>query len=306
VEASFDRNELLTQISRLERRFSGQFAIAASNLATGERLAVNADEIYPTASTIKIPLLVEVFRRAQAGLLSMDERIVVTGADHVGGSGILARLEDGIRLTIRDLATLMVVVSDNTATNILIARIGGPGAVNETMRHLGFDTITLHGPLDLSALRDDIRRFGEASPSDLERLIAELARGNIIDAETSAQILEIMGKQQYLDQVPRYLRVDPFIARTPCVDEPVRVACKTGFARQGVRVDMGLISLSTNTKITYCIASEKSEDRSFSPEHEGAVIHGLLGRLLVEHWWANPQESPPVLATPYLALLAED
>jgi beta-lactamase class A len=122
----------------------GEVALAAMNLTTGEEVARNAERSMPTASVFKLPLLVEVFRQAEEGALDLDERVTLGAEDVVMGSGILRDFGPGLQPTLRDLAMMMVIVSDNSATNLLLDRVGGPQQVNATMGDLGFSSIVVH------------------------------------------------------------------------------------------------------------------------------------------------------------------
>jgi beta-lactamase class A len=285
------------RIEELGRNFSGELAVAATNLATGEHVFVGADTVYATASTIKVPILVEVYRQEREGALALDERLELRAEERVGGSGILKELGGGLNPTIEDAATLMIVLSDNTATNMLIDRVGGVGAVNRTMRTLGLESVVLHNRIDFEVIAPDIRLFAEASARDLARLVELLVRGQVVDADASAAMLGIMRRQQYLDQVPRYLDFNPY-ARELGIETPMEVACKTGFFT-GTRVDMGAVFLPAGVTFCYCVTSQAGADASFAPENEGAVANGLVGRLLVAHWWPRDHGDPPLLATPY-------
>jgi beta-lactamase class A len=284
-------------IDRLAERFSGELHVAALELQSGEQVLFRSEQVVATASVIKLPILVEVFRQAREGDLALDERLEVRAEDRVLGSGILKELAGGLQPTIADLAMLMVVVSDNTATNLLIDRVGGVCAVNATMRALGLETIVLHNRLDFEVIGSDIRRFGEASPRDLARLVARLLRGNVVDAVSSQEMIAILRRQQYLDQVPRYLDVNPY-ARELSLQPPVSVATKTGFYT-GVRVDAGALFLAKGVTIAYCVSSSGTEDNSFVPENEGAVVNGLVGRELVKRWWPKSAGPVPLLPTAY-------
>jgi beta-lactamase class A len=110
----------------------GEVALAAMNLTTGEEVGRNAERSMPTASVFKLPLLVEVFRQAEEGTLDLDERVTLDAEDFVMGSGILRDFGPGLQPTLRDLAMMMVIVSDNSATNLLLDRVGGPQQVNAT------------------------------------------------------------------------------------------------------------------------------------------------------------------------------
>src|SRR5215207_8065999 len=122
----------------------GEVALAAMNLTTGEEVTRNGERSMPTASVFKLPLLVEVFRQATTGSLDLDERVTLRTEDVVVGSGILRDFGPGLQPTLRDLAMMMVIVSDNSATNLLLDRVGGPQQVNATMRDLGLPSIVVH------------------------------------------------------------------------------------------------------------------------------------------------------------------
>jgi beta-lactamase class A len=287
-------------VARIVERFTGELHVAALELRNGGQLLVNADDVVPTASAIKIPILIEVYRQVREGLLSLDERLELGSHERVGGSGILKELSAGVQLTIADLTTLMIVLSDNMATNVLIDRIGGVDPVNAAMRSLGLDSIVLHNRIDFDAIGDDTRRFGEASPFDLARLVEGLIRRRVIDAEISEAVLAVMRRQQYLDQVPRYLDLNPYASELG-VQRPLEVASKTGFS-PGTRVDVGALFLPDDVTIAYCVASSGSDDSSFAPENEAAVVNGLVGRELVRRWWPRGSGPPPLLPTAYQLL----
>jgi beta-lactamase class A len=287
------------RIGELAAGFSGELAVAATNLATGEQVAFEADRVHATASTIKVPILVEVFRQAREGTLSLDERIELRAEERVGGSGILKELGGGLNPTIQDIATLMVVVSDNTATNMLIDRVGGVERVNRTMRELGLETIDLRTRIDFDRIGPDIDRFAVAAPRELARLVELLLRGEVVDADASKAMLDIMRRQQYLDQVPRYLDFNPY-AREVGARNTIDVLSKTGFST-GTRVDMGAVFLPEDVTFAYCVSSQECKDESFAAENEGSVVNGLVGRLLLEHWWPQSQGDAPLLATRYAA-----
>ena len=107
------------QIGALIKAFRGQMGVAAIDLGTGETIAVGADARFPTASTIKTAVMIEAWQQVADGRLAMDTAITLREADKVGGAGVLRGLHDGLALTVADLVHLMIVLSDNTATNLL-------------------------------------------------------------------------------------------------------------------------------------------------------------------------------------------
>ncbi len=116
--------------------FPGSVSLYARNLDTGVSYGLRADAPVPTASTIKLPIMVELFAEAKEGKLDWNQKLELTDQDKVSGSGVLTELSGGDALPIRDLMHLMIVVSDNTATNLILDRIGG-NAVNLRMAQLG-------------------------------------------------------------------------------------------------------------------------------------------------------------------------
>lgn len=292
------RANLDRQLVRVQERFSGTLGIAAKNLLTGEEVLVNAAQSFPTASVIKLAVLVEVFEQAKKGSLDLSERLTMQQRDPVGGSGVLKVLAAGLQPTIRDLCTLMVIVSDNTATNMLIDRIGGTTMVNQTMRHYGLDSITLHNRVDFERIGADVARFGEATPQALMHLVELLVRGEFGDAESCEQMIEILRSQQYLDQFPRYF-AQRRGTRTVGIDEEFWVGCKTGFF-PGTWVDSGVMALPSGIEVVYAVMTHGSSDLSIASETEGAVTNGIIGRLLLEYWWPSDDSADvPTLASLY-------
>lgn len=279
-------------IEKIANFFSGKVAFAATNVATGEVVSINEDAVLPTASTIKTAILAELFRQHHEGQIDINSRVQMAGADIVAGSGVLKELEPHLDASLLDVATLMIIVSDNTATNMVLDRIGGPAAVNQTMDSYGLTSIRLHNRVDFDAIGDDVRRFAESSALDFMKLNEMLAQGKLVNASASQQMMDILERQQYLDQVPRYFKYMTG-ARGLGIDQQISVACKTGFF-PGTRVDAGIISLPEDVSIAYCAMAHGSKDQSIVPESEPAIANGLFGRLILEYWWPREWDSTAV------------
>ena len=148
------------RLAEIARSTDGVVGIGVIDLQSGERFGVNDTLVFPQGSAIKIPILIELFRQASAGTLSLEERVPVRAADQVGGTGVITWFGDGLSMiSLRDLAVLMIVLSDNTATNILIDKVG-MAAVNSTMATLGVPSIRLQRkmiqPRESAAGRENI------------------------------------------------------------------------------------------------------------------------------------------------------
>lgn len=135
------------QLSRLQTRlqefsdaFPGVIGVAVRDIRTGEELSINGDRPFPMASVYKVPIMVEVFRQIEAKKFSLGDRIELGDEHRALGSGVLALLSNGLKPTIEDLITLMIVLSDNEATDILLKKVGAEN-VTATMRSMGLNNI---------------------------------------------------------------------------------------------------------------------------------------------------------------------
>jgi beta-lactamase class A len=288
-EHSGQTGEPAAALRAADEEFSGVLAVAARAEDTGAVVTHNADRVMPTASVIKLAVLAEVFRQDAAGALSVRDRIELDERNRVGGSGVLKDLSPGVVLPVLDYATLMIVVSDNSATNVLIDRLGGVEPVNRFMRELGLDTITLHRKVTFGAPGEDTPLLGEASPRHLMDLIGLLWQRKLVGAEASERMLGILGRQHHLDQAPRLLAYDP-MATELGGEQDVAVACKTGMVG-GIRADAGLLRLR-GRPISYAIMTDGSADTSLHAEHEGMRTVAATGALLAEHFWPGPGPAP--------------
>src|SRR5215211_3641918 len=276
----------------------GELALAAMNLTTGEEIARNAERSMPTASVFKLPLLVEVFRQAEAGALDLDERATLRGEDSVMGSGILRDFGPGLQPTLRDLAMMMVIVSDNSATNLLLDRVGGPRQVNATMGNLGFPSIVVHRRIVFGEITTN-GSLAEAAPRDLMRLVAMLAREELVSGAASREMLAILGRQRHLEQTPRFIAYGPY-AGDFGLPQPIRVSNKTGFMN-GLRADTGLITIDPDVQIAYSVVNDAGADATYRQEHPGDIINALIGRVLVEYWWPGAWDpETAVFPSPYV------
>lgn len=189
--------------------FKGKVWIYAKNLDTGKEYGMRADEQVRTASTIKLPIMLEVYRQVAEGKIAWTDPIEITKAVKVGGSGILFEFTDGTKIDVKTAMTLMIVQSDNTATNIILDKVSS-NSVNDFMAKLGLnDTLSLRkigGGGDAKAWDEPVNKLfgiGRSSPRDMVKLLEMLEKGEVVSKEASAEMIAILRRQQYKDGIGR-------------------------------------------------------------------------------------------------------
>ena len=223
------REKLEERMAAIARDFDGVAGASVIDLATGERWGVNQDLSFPQGSAIKIPILLELFRRAEAEPGLLERRVAVSARDQVGGTGILQRLTDGgSQVSLEDLAILMITLSDNTATNMLIDALGME-PVNALMDSLEAP----HTRLRRRMIQTEASARGEenvSTPAEAALLMERIARCRLPLGEASCRrVLDIL-------EIPK---ADPVMDPLP---GNVPVAFKPGTI-EGVRTVWALVSL---------------------------------------------------------------
>jgi len=206
------QNSLDDQVKSLVSSFKGHVSLFAKNLDTGETYALNADERVRTASTIKIAVMIEAFARVNEGKIKWTDEVVLTKEKKVSGSGILAELSDGLHLTLRDAVNLMMILSDNTATN-LVLDVLTTDAVNARMESLGFKNIKImrkigSGGESLAGKDPENKKYGlgMATPREMVLVMEKLERGEVISPAVSKEMIELMKREQGRYAIGRDLR----------------------------------------------------------------------------------------------------
>ena len=210
-------SRLQQNIERVTRSVNAQWGIYIKCLETGAEIAINADKQMDTMSVIKIPLMAEVFRQIEEGKFNLDDRVTLTDEAKRPGTGVMRSLDVGATMSIRDLLTLMTIVSDNTATDLLFEKVGGTEPVNKLMKSYGLDSIRATGPASVwfAALRAapsaaEFHRqaktpFGLASPRDIGKLLERIAEGKVVSPKASETMLQMMRGQVYSSRLPKYV-----------------------------------------------------------------------------------------------------
>lgn len=293
-------------IQRIRSAFPGDMAVYMRNLTTGDELALDADSVYETFSVIKLAIAAEVLHQAQSGKLSLSQRLALKPADQRLPSGVLYTLDPGLQPTIKDLLTLMIIISDNEATDVLADKAGRDnitryahslglekteirfsdldwdrtwlGTLDPAYRHASGDQ-TVHFPFDKYSgaqveqafghtIYDAGIFFGHSSARDIGRLLQMACEGRLVSPKASKLLLDIMSRQQVNDRFPKYL-------------QDVRVAHKTGDGQPFIANDAGVLWVNRQPIVLVV----------FTGHHRGATapLHDAIARVaaLVVHYYGG-------------------
>ncbi len=265
--------DLAARLRAIVDGFPGQVLLFAKNLDTGASIGLREDERVRTASTIKLAVMVEAFDRVARGELAWDHPLTLTAAAKVEGAGILPELAPGLRLTLRDAVHLMIVISDNTATNLVIDHLSAD-AVNARMDVLGLPQTRLlrkvMGGGDSRANLDPAnKRFGlgVSTPREMLALLEKLERGEVVSRDASAEMIAILKRQQFHDGVGRTLR-------------GVTIANKTG-ALDRLRSDVAIV-YSGRGRIAMAVTVDDMPESDWTVENPGLLLLSRLSLALLD------------------------
>jgi len=292
------QKSLEKKILKLSKQVQGTIGLAMKHVQSNQCLFLNENQLFPTASVFKIPVLVELFNQVKTGKVSLDQRLKMREEDKSPGSGVLKELQAGVELTVKDLATLMAIISDNTATDMLTDLLGLE-AINSTMSRLGYSktrvVMNCKGILfDLvgidarTASQEQLQRGREllkqgkvnqraralstkdnnfSTPREMMHLLEDLLTHRILDDASCEGILDILKRQQLRTRIPLLL------------PETITIAHKTGTLR-GVRNDSGIVYLPKSQLIisvfTKKVKNLLETDRAIGEISKAAYEYSLV------------------------------
>jgi beta-lactamase class A len=295
------------RIAMMRAKFPGDMAVFAKHLGTGETLAIDADTVYETFSVIKVPIMAEVLRQAEEGRFALTDRLPYRAQDARLPSGVLYAFDPGLQPTIKDLLHLMIMISDNSATDMLADKVGRD-RVTRYMQRLGLPKTRIKfsdldwdrrwlGTLDKQYLNvtgdktitfpfekypsdrvsDAFRRvvyetemfFGHSTAREMGRLFELIARRELVSKRASDLMIEILKKQQVNNRIPRYL-------------DDVTVAHKTGDGQPWIGNDAGILWIAGQPVVLVV----------FTGRHRGdtASLHDAVARvaaIIADHYGAK-------------------
>ena len=263
-------------------QFKGKASVFAKNLDTGATFSFQGDEPVQTASTIKVAVMIETFARVAGGKAKWTDELVLTKEKKVGGSGILFELSEGLRLTLRDATTLMMILSDNTATNLVIDTFGAD-AVNARMEALGFKETRLMrrvfgGGDSAEGKKAENKRFGlgRTSAREMVTLVEKLERGEIISAAASKEMIDLMKREQGTNGIWRHQWRAPKATKSGALD--------------ALRSNVGII-YHPRGRIALAATVYEIPEVSWTVDNPALLLMNRISEMVIEELGSKP---PPV------------
>lgn len=273
------------RLAPLVKGHKGKVAIAVKHLATGASYSLNADTPMPTASLIKLAVMIEVYQQAAEGKVKLTDKVTLHDADKVPGSGILTQhFSDGATFSLRDAVRLMIVYSDNTATNLVLDKIGIP-ATAKRMQAWGFPNTRLHAKVfrgsTTSVDPERTKRYGLGSTTAREMvgLLEKLHQGKLVNPAACRTMLDHLKHCDDKDKFTRFL--------------PARivVAHKTGSVEHA-RTDAGLLYLPSGP-VAVCVLTNDNQDSRWQPDNAGNLFCARVAQEVYRHFTAPPRKPAP-------------
>ncbi len=281
IEASAD---LARSIEPLIAGHRGEVAVAIKHLGSGVGFVHRGDVPMPTASLIKLAVLVTVYDQLESGRLRADQLLELTEEDKVPGSGILTtQFSAGTQITLRDAIRLMIAYSDNTATNLVVEAIGLPATADQMVR-LGFPNTKLHSLVyrrDTSIFPERSQQFGLGSTTALETvaLLEAIDGGTLLSRQACDEMLDHLYACEDRSKLVRLL------------PPKVKVAHKSGYVSK-TRVDAGLID-GPQGRIAICVLTDKNADVSSADDNEASLLIGKIAAHAYRHFYPDSATADP-------------
>ncbi len=270
--ARADTATLHRTLDSISAAHHGIVGYAVTNLATGERLSRLGDEPFPTASLIKVPIAVALLDQVALGQISLDDRITVLKIEKVPGAGVLQFLHDGAEITIRDALWLMLTLSDNTATNLLLSRVE-IRRVWDAMEKRGLPRTKVHSKVFLrlaSVAMDSSVKYGlgVSTPNEMSQLFSMLADGKAVSPAADSLLLDMLDHNEDGQLLQRYV-------------EGIRAPHKTG-ATDAVRTECAVFYLQS--RVVACVFTRENVDQRWAIDSEPQRTMAEFGRVITAAW----------------------
>ncbi len=266
------------KLEELVRGFRGDVGIYVRHLRTGYTASIRADELFPTASMIKIPILIGMFEKMSKGEFEYHAKLTYDDSLLYPGEDILGAFKDSAKITLSKVIMLMITTSDNTASLWCQALAGGGETINMLLARYGFDSTRVNSRTP--GRRPDWEKYGwgQTTPREMAELLVRIRNGEMISADASEEMYRLLCKIYWdgeaLSQIP----------------PTVQAASKQGAVNRS-RSEVVLVNAPSGDYV-FCIITKNQQDQSWRQENEGYVLIRRLSRLLWRHFEPDFEWSP--------------
>ena len=275
-----DKLSLAARIKAELTSYNGKMSVYIDDFK-GNIVEVNADDKFETASAIKTFILIDLFQQVHDGTKNLDEMLVYSEDNKIDGSGVIQSLDFGLTMTVKNFATLMIIVSDNVATNVLIDYLG-IDHINQTIQKWGFNDTILHNKINF----EKYDKLGTSTPRDYGKAFTMIHDGTIVSKEACEQMLEIFKRQHYNSMITKdfpqyYLSGDDSIASE---EEQVSVASKSG-SMNACRNDGGIV-YTPYGEYVIVMFNKEFHDPLYYAGHEATMYGARVSRMVFDQFFA--------------------
>ena len=270
--------ELQQKLEALIDDFKGDVGIYVKNLETGKEVAINADTIFPTASIVKVPILVKIFDKIEKGDLNYNDTLVYSTDRIYGGSGLMQFYKDSTKTDLRTLVALMISYSDNVTSLWNQELAGGGEAINELMDELGLEHTRVNSRTD--GREKDWKKYGwgQTTPREMASILVEIRNRELISPAASDEMYRLLGNSFYQDyalsQIPPY----------------VQAAAKQGMVNKS-RSELFMVNAPSGDYVCY-IATKNNEDESWKDGNESWELQRKISAMLWNYFEPNSDWKP--------------
>ncbi len=270
LSAQKTEKKLQKQVAELIKGFNGDIGVYIKNLKNGKTVAINADTVFPTASMVKIPILIGVMDKLNRGELTYHQSLTYKDSLLYAGVDILGSFRNDEKIDLSKVIMLMLTTSDNTASLWLQTLAGKGTRINEILDSMGFVATRVNSRTPGREAIRNIYGWGQTSPREMATLMEKIAAGEIISKERSAQMLRLLGRNYWDDNAISQIPSDVF------------VASKNG-AVDASRSEVLFVN-GDDARYVFCICTKNNKDASWENTNEAWVLSRKLSKLLWEHF----------------------
>ncbi|MBJ7880863.1 serine hydrolase [Gelidibacter salicanalis] len=263
-------NALESELAELIKTFEGDVGIYVYNLKTQKEAAINADTIFPTASIVKVPILIEVFNQIKAGKFHLNDTLIYDAKRVYGGSGVMQFYKDSTVTDLRTLVSLMITMSDNTTSLWCQELVGGGLTINKTMANLGLAHTRVNSRTEGRTQDWETYGWGQTTPREMASLLIKMRNRTLVDAAASDEMYRIMSNSFYTDysvsQIPPH----------------VQTAAKQGMVDQS-RSELVMVNAPSGDYVFY-IATKNNTDASWKFDNKAWKLQRTISSYLWKYF----------------------